>query len=266
MADKTEISWTDATFNPWWGCTAVSPGCDNCYAEAWDARWGGNHWGKDTQPRVMSDGNWKKPHQWNKKRPGIRVFCASMCDVFDKNAPTGQRERLWNTIRATPNLHWQLLTKRAPNIEKYLPEDWGNGYNNAWLGVTVENRKHGLPRINTLRKIPSSVRFLSIEPLLEDLGDIDLTSIDWVIVGGESGKNARVMQQEWALNVFTRCREQGVPFFFKQQGGTSSNKGGSDFFGRGEVKEWPILQPDRVGLLHHNGRRGVHAGSGKAGG
>lgn len=251
MADTTEISWTDHTFNPWWGCTKVAPGCDHCYAAEWDKRFGGKHWEKDTDPRTMSDANWKKPAQWNRKHPGTKVFCGSMCDVFDNNAPAGQRERLWDAIRATPNLHWQLLTKRAPNIIKSLPNDWMEyrlpmhggwlpNYKNVWLGVTVEDRRHGLKRLEILRDIPSAFRFLSIEPLLEHLGDIDLTGIDWVIVGGESGKNARPMRQEWVLDIFAQCREQNVPFFFKQQGGTTKDKGGSDFYGTGEMKEWPI--------------------------
>ncbi len=239
MADTTEISWTDHTFNPWWGCTKVAPGCDNCYAEAWDKRWGGNHWGKGTQLRIMSDANWKKPRQWNRKQPGTKVFCGSMCDVFDKNAPVGQRERLWDLIRETPDLHWQLLTKRAPNFEKYLPDDWGDGYENVWLGVTVENQKHGLPRIDILREIPAKVRFLSVEPLLENLGFFNLTGIHWVIAGGESGPNARPMYGEWLEMVRKNCNLENVPFFFKQWGGKDKDKGGCTIHQR-EVKEWPI--------------------------
>ena len=205
MATTTQISWTDHTFNPWWGCTKVSPGCDNCYAEILDKRFGGNHWEK-AAPRIMSDENWKKPHTWNKKYPDSKVFCGSMCDVFDKNAPEGQRDRLWETIHETPQLQWQLLTKRAPNIEKYLPSDWGNGYKNVWLGVTVEDHKHGLPRIDILRQIPAKTRFLSIEPLLEDIGEINLSGINWVIVGGESGKNARPIFFQWVDSIRKQCK------------------------------------------------------------
>jgi protein gp37 len=166
-----------------------------------------------------------------------RVFCASMCDVFDKNAPNGARDRLWTLIRETPNLDWQLLTKRAPNIEKYLPSDWGNGYPNVWLGVTVENRANGLPRVDILREIPSVVRFLSIEPLLEDLGEVDLQGLHWVIAGGESGPNARPMEASWMFSIRRQCADQGIPFFFKQWGGRRS-KGGCEIDGF-EVKEWP---------------------------
>lgn len=207
-----------------------------------DRRTGGNHWGPRATPRLTSTDNWRKPSRWQKEaeQTGKRrqVFCASMCDVFDKNAPEGARDRLWALIRETPMLDWQLLTKRAPNIEKYLPADWGNGYPNVWLGVTVENRPHGLPRIPILREIPSVVRFLSIEPLLEDLGEIDLAGIHWVIVGGESGPSPRPMEASWVLSIRRQCIEQKVPFFFKQWGGRSSDKGGCELNGM-EIKEWP---------------------------
>jgi len=246
MAEKTGIFWTDSTFNPWWGCSKVGPGCDHCYAETLDSNTGGDHWGADKTPRVMSKGNWRNPRIWNRdsylfeaaherKR---NVFSGSMCDVFDKNAPVGQRERLWTLIKETPNLNWQLLTKRAPNFKKYLPTDWGDGYDNVWLGVTVENKEHGLPRIEHLRKIKAKVRFLSIEPLLEDLGPINLDGIHWVIVGGESGAGFRPMNPEWVLNIKQQCDKAGVPFFFKQWGGLDDDAGGCDLNGF-ESKEWP---------------------------
>jgi len=241
MAEKTEIAWTDSTFNPWWGCSKVGPGCDHCYAEALDRRTGGDHWGPDKTPRVMSGDNWRKPVRWQRIAEASdtrrRVFCGSMCDWADKNAPAEQRDKLWELIRATPALDWQLLTKRAPNIAKCLPSDWGDGYENAWLGVTVENRKHGLPRIDDLRKVPAKVRFLSVEPLLEDLGEIDLTGIHWVIVGGESGHGARPMEAAWVENIKRQCEAAGVAFFFKQWGGRI-DKGGCLIDG-GEVKQWP---------------------------
>jgi len=239
MADKTEIAWTDSTFNPFWGCTKVAPGCDNCYAAALDKRTGGNNWG--TIPRTMSDENWRKPVRWQKKAEstGVRrkVFCGSMCDWCDNNALESERERLWQLIRDTPDLDWQLLTKRAPNIKKYLPVDWLGGYQNVWLGVTVENKKHGLRRLDVLRDIPARVRFLSIEPLIEHLGDLDLSGIHWVIVGGESGNQARPMDPVWVDSIQKQCKEQNVPFFFKQWGGRR-NKGGCLLSGH-EVKEWP---------------------------
>ncbi|MEW8253735.1 MAG: phage Gp37/Gp68 family protein [Candidatus Thiodiazotropha taylori] len=241
MAETTEIAWTDSTFNPWWGCTKVGPGCDHCYAEALDKRTGGSHWGLGTSPRILSADNWRKPHRWQRQaeKDGStrKVFCGSMCDWADKHAPEGQRDRLWQLIRQTSSLRWQLLTKRAPNIRKYLPDDWGNGYPNVWLGVTVENRKHGLRRLDVLREIPAKVRFLSIEPLLEDLGNIDLTGIHWVIVGGESGHHARPMNPEWVWRIKDQCWWQGIPFFFKQWGGRK-DKGGC-LIGGLEMKDWP---------------------------
>ncbi|MCK4706225.1 MAG: phage Gp37/Gp68 family protein [Gammaproteobacteria bacterium] len=242
MAETTNISWCDATFNPWWGCTKVGPGCDHCYAEVLDNRFKGGNWGKGSKPRAMSDNNWKTPYKLQKKavKEGhrLRVFCGSMCDVFDKNAPAGQRERLWQVIRETPDLDWLLLTKRAPNIKKYLPGDWGEGYSNVWLGVTVENIKHGYPRIDHLRKVPAVVRFLSCEPLLEDIGTPNLKGIGWLIVGGESGVNARPMKRFWFLGLQTLAVLDNIPFFFKQWGGTGKDNGGSLIDGV-EVKQWP---------------------------
>lgn len=252
----TTISWTGTpldsggiaggfTLNPWWGCEAIAPGCDRCYAEAFDRRTGGAHWGPGARPRPMSEAYWRNPGKWNAKaiREGtrLRVFAGSMCDVMDKHAPPGARDRLWAEIRATQALDWLLLTKRAPNIVRFLPSDWGTGYENVWLGVTVENRKHGLPRIEHLRKVPSRIRFLSIEPLLEDLGAIDLTGIHWVIVGGESGPGARPMEVDWVRSIRAQCDAAGVPFFYKQKGARSSSgdKGGCLLDGL-EVKAWPV--------------------------
>lgn len=224
------INWTDHTFNPWIGCSKVSPGCDNCYAEALDRRKLHDvvtHWGPGVPRKIMSDDYWQSPLQWNKRAAvggeRYRVFCASMADVFDKEAPAGQRERLWALVRQTPSLDWLLLTKRP--IPKYLPDDWGNGYPNVWLGCSVENRKHGLPRIDRLRKIPAAVRFLSIEPLLEDLGQIDLAGIHWVIIGGESGGGARPFDIEWAASVIEQCQQQNVPVWVKQLGRNPVNNG-----------------------------------------
>ena len=175
MGKDTNISWCDHTFSPWLNCTPVGPGCDNCYAERfWRLR--GLKPGQD-QPRLTtSDKYWKEPIKWNAEAAAAgerrKVFCGSLCDVFDNKAPAGIRSRLWSLINDTPQLDWLLLTKRAPNIERYLIErdlldgEWVK-QPNIWLGVTVENRKHGLPRIDILRNIPATVRFLSIEPLLE---------------------------------------------------------------------------------------------------
>jgi protein gp37 len=244
MAEETGIAWTDSTFNAWWGCVKVGPECDNCYAETLDHTVGGDHWGIHTKPRVMSSSNWRNPRLWNRDSEEFfakfnrnrRVFCGSMMDWADKNAPEGQRERLWTLIRETPNLTWQMLTKRAPNISKYIPLDWENGYENVWMGVSVGNKKHGFPRIDHLRKIPAKVRFLSIEPLLEDLGEINLEGIHWVIVGGESGICFRKMDMDWVMSIYVQCIKHNIPFFFKQSGGFDG--GTSDFFGE-IVQQFP---------------------------
>lgn len=276
MAEETEIAWTDSTFNPWWGCTKVGPGCDNCYANALDKRTGGDHWGAHTTPRTMSDENWKKPLRWNKQAATTgprKVFCASMCDVFDNNAPAGQRERLWDLIRQTPNLQWQLLTKRVGNIRKYLPADWGNGYSNVWLGITVVNQEEADRDIPKLLKIPARVRFLSMEPLLErvdlydvhwpeyhanfpendDISDarsvlhlVEGTRIHWVIVGGESGPGARPFALGWAKDIVRQCQAAKTPVFVKQLGTNPTNREGEpcphikDRKG-GDINEWPEM-------------------------
>lgn len=244
MADTTGISWTDHTMNFWWGCSApAGAGCDHCYAAQLDRRTGGKHFGIGTLPRLTKEQNRNKPFRWNRRAEaaGVRkkVFAGSMMDFFDKNAPAGAREALWATIKATPWLDWQILTKRPANIPKMLPPDWGAGYDNVWLGVTVENRRSGLRRLDQLRSIPAKVRFISAEPLLEDLGDLNLGGIHWVIVGGESGHGYRKMDPEWAANVIAQCRAQSVSVFFKQWGGTSPDAGGCLFMGE-EIKEWPL--------------------------
>jgi len=233
------------THNEWWGCSApAGAGCDHCYAAAIDRRTGGDHFGIGTAPRLTKEQNRNKPYRWNREAEatGVRakVFCGSMMDFFDKNAPAGARESLWGKIKSTTSLDWQLLTKRPSNIPGMLPSDWSNGYDNVWLGVTVENRRSGLRRLEQLRNIPAKVRFLSVEPLLEDLGEIDLTGIHWVIVGGESGGGYRAMEHAWAARVLAQCREQGVSAYFKQWGGTSSDAGGCVFNGA-EIKQWPLV-------------------------
>lgn len=243
MAEVTGISWTDHTHNEWWGCSSTAgAGCDKCYAAVLDRRTGGNYFGIGTSPRLTKEQNRNKPYRWNRDAEAagkrLRVFCGSMMDFFDKNAPEGAREALWAKIRETIHLDWQVLTKRTANIPRMLPVDWGTGYENVWLGATCEDRKSGLRRLEQLRDIPAKVRFLSVEPLLEDLGDINLSGIHWVIVGGESGGGFRVMEKAWADRVIAQCREQGVAVFFKQWGGTAGDAGGCLIDGH-EIKEWP---------------------------
>lgn len=233
MAENTAIEWCDHTFNPWVGCTKVSPACDHCYAEAQDNRWnGGAHWGPHAARRRTRPANWKKPRKWNAEaaKLGIRyrVFCASLADVFDnhRSITSGWHGDLWHLISETPNLDWLLLTKRPQNIMKMLPEsygmpEWGSGWPNVWIGTTAENRTEYQRRAAHLAAVPAMVRFLSCEPLLDDLGDMDLGRVgaaNWIIAGGESGPGARPSHPDWFRSVRDQCEAAGVPFFFKQWG------------------------------------------------
>jgi len=244
--EGTGISWTDNTFNGWIGCTKVSAGCAHCYAEIINKRCGQRNWGVGAVRRVTSEVNWQKPLKWDREAARtstrIKVFCSSMADVFDKEAPAAARERLFELIKATPNLDWQLLTKRPENLATLLPNDWGRGYENAWLGVTIENRRALTERIPLLRMTPAAVRFLSCEPLLEDLGLLELHGIHWVIVGGESGVGARSFEIEWATSIINQCRVQGVAVFVKQLGAKPHHAG------------------DPLTILSAHGTRDRHAG------
>lgn len=238
MVENSNIEWTHHTFNPWIGCTKVGPGCDHCYAEAWDARGMqgvGRRWGPHAPRTRTSASNWRSPTKWNKAAEGKRhrVFCASLADVFDNHASIlpEWRADLWALIRATPNLDWMLLTKRPGNIAKMLPPDWGRGYPNVWLGCTVVNQAEADRDIPKFLAVPAHVRFLSMEPLL---GPVDLVGaqaesgfkpwmngIHLVIVGGESGAHARVWPglADAARSLRDQCKAAGVAFFMKQMAG-----------------------------------------------
>ena len=241
IESTTNISWTDHTFNPWWGCTKIAPGCDNCYAAALDKRTGGDHWNVKTDPRISRKTNWSKIIKIHKEaevsKKRVRVFCGSMMDWCDNSIPVDStvRTELWDLIRNTPWIDWQLLTKRAGNIKKFLPGDWGGGYDNVWLGVTVEDNKYGLDRLHKLLEIPAKVRFLSCEPLLESLTvtyPLSLGGIHWVIIGGESGSGCRKMNKEWVYRLINQCNYAKVPVWFKQWGGNTKDKGGNLVRGR----------------------------------
>lgn len=220
MGKETGIAWCDSTFNAWWGCTKVDPLCDNCYAEAWDKRTGGKHWGEGAPRRTFGEKHWAEPRKWNAAAEKVgkrhRVFCSSMADVFDKDAPPGELDRLWALIRETPWLDWQLLTKRANRIAESLPHDWDQGYPNVWLGVSVGTVK-GLWRAKALADIPAEKRFISYEPALElvDFRPV-LIDFDWLICGAESGPHARPMPEEWARSARDQCQMVGCYFFLKQ--------------------------------------------------
>jgi protein gp37 len=223
MGADTKIQWTHHTFNPWWGCTEVSPACDHCYAKAFAHRLGMGLWGKGANRRFFGDKHWNEPLKWNrvalKAGERHRVFCASMADVFeDRDDLKPHRERLWNLIENTPSLDWLLLTKRPSNIARFTGHGFGPPMN-VWFGTTVEDRRNGIPRIDVLRKLPyQRIRFLSIEPLIEDLGDVDLRGIDWVILGGESGHGARPFEAAWVRKLIIQARSAGAAPFVKQFG------------------------------------------------
>jgi len=216
MSTKTSIEWTEQTWNPAVGCSKISPGCANCYAEAMARRlkaMGVKGYENGFQLTLIPE---RLDEPIKRRQPTI-YFVNSMSDLFHEQIPDSYLQQVLTVIRKTPQHTYQILTKRAERMAEFFQGQ--TIPNNVWLGVTVENRAHGLPRIDYLRKISSSVRFISAEPLLEDLGAVDLTGIHWVIVGGESGPKARPMKQEWVLNIKDQCENQGAAFFFKQWGG-----------------------------------------------
>lgn len=238
MAEKSKIEWTDHTFNPWWGCTKVSAGCKHCYAEALSNRWKRAEWGVNGVRVRTSEANWREPLVWNRKAAAAgrreRVFCASMADVFEVRESHAQcdelqawREDLFDLITETESLCWLLLTKRPQNILNTMRWWARQGgmemveglLKRVWVGTSVENQAVADERIAHLLDVPAGVRFLSVEPLL---GAVDLElylhGIDWVIVGGESGHNARPMHPDWVRAIRDQCIAAGVPFFFKQWG------------------------------------------------
>ncbi|MDP3457704.1 MAG: phage Gp37/Gp68 family protein [Hyphomonas sp.] len=280
MAEETRIEWADHTFNPWIGCTKVSPACDHCYAEAQASRywkteglWSGNR-------KRTSANNWRQPLKWNRDAAAFRekhgrapmVFCASLADVFDNQVPEDWRRDLWALIDATPRLTWLLLTKRPQNIRKMLPQDWmapsEQGWHNVWFGTTVENQAEADRRIPALLSVPAAKRFLSCEPLL---GPVDLTAIrrtqaecfmrpldgrfnriDWVIAGGESGREARPSHPDWFRSLRDQCAAAGVPFLFKQWGEWREAETGDSFdTGSGRAGKPPAFIVDPVdGTVH----------------
>lgn len=233
MAQRSAIEWTDATWNPVRGCTKVSPGCAHCYAETFAERWRGipgHPYEQGFELRLVED-KLAEPLLWTRSH---RIFVNSMSDLFQDGVPDDYVARVFGVMELADWHIYQVLTKRAARmrdlVTRRLPQVSAQAH--IWLGVSVENRKHGLPRILELRDTPAAVRFLSIEPLLEDLGELDLTGIHWVIVGGESGPGAREMKPEWVLSIREQCFQAKVPFFFKQWGGVRKSKNGRELEGR----------------------------------
>ena len=240
MGDVTAIEWCDHTFNPWIGCTKVSPACDHCYAEdMMDRRYGRARWGAGEDRVLTSKGNWAKPRKWNRdaEANGTRpfVFCSSLADVFDNEVDPAWRARLFELIRETPNLVWLLLTKRVGNAVKMMHEAGGMLPNIAF-GATMANQEEydrDAPKLDRLKVVSYTApmfTFGSFEPLLGPIR-LDASAPDWIIVGGESGKNARPMNLQWARDLQTDAETYGKVFNFKQVGGRSADKGGHELDG-----------------------------------
>lgn len=242
----TKIEWTDETWNPVTGCVKISPGCKHCYAEKFAERFrdvvmpNGKlhvfHGGFDPTlrpTRVLQPLSWKTPRM---------VFVNSMSDLFGEFVPDAFLASVFDVMRATPQHTYQVLTKRADRLERWTQQaPWLAQARHIWLGVSVEDRKYGVPRIDDLRRAVAATRFLSIEPLLEDVGELNLRAVDWVIVGGESGPRARPMKPAWVRSVRDQCARDGVAFFFKQWGGIQKHRTGRMLDGR----TWDQFPPAR---------------------
>lgn len=232
MSANSTIEWTDATWNPVRGCTKISPGCKHCYAETFAERFRGvpghayeHGFDLHLAPHKLLD-----PVRLPKPK---RIFVNSMSDLFQAGVPEKYIELVAEVMTATPWHTYQVLTKRSDRMQKLLSgrlRRFANYPHILW-GVSVENRRHGVPRIQHFQNTPVEKRFLSIEPLLEDIGHIDLRHIDWVIVGGESGAGARPVREEWVLSIHEQCRAARVPFFFKQWGGVQKSRHGRQLLG-----------------------------------
>ncbi|NOS98781.1 MAG: phage Gp37/Gp68 family protein [Methylotenera sp.] len=216
MATTSKIEWTEQTWNPTTGCTKISPGCAHCYAETMAHRlqaMGTKGYENAFQLRLIPE---RLDDPLKRKKPTI-YFVNSMSDVFHEGVPFDYIDMIFATIAKTPHHTYQILTKRADRMAEYFASR--DVPQNAWLGVSVEDKKYGVPRIDYLRTVNAHIRFLSVEPLLDDVGELNLKDIHWVIVGGESGPKARPMKPEWAESIRDQCEEAGVAFFFKQWGG-----------------------------------------------
>lgn len=275
----TTIEWADYSFNPWIGCTKVSPACDNCYAAvSTPAKALGVEWGAGQPRRRTAVSNWAQPYTWNRKaaKAGMRrrVFCASLADVFDAEVPDDWRHHLFNVIAETPHLDWLLLTKRPNLMLKFMRDVRREVPPNIWAGATVENQAMAEQRIPLLLQVPAAKRFLSCEPLLGpvDLGcipfpaswprDIDggaegidalrhaRARLDWIIAGGESGPGARPSHPDWFRSLRAQCAAAGVPYFFKQWGDWAPQVGAVD--------GWAIDDNPEISRFEHRDWEGDH--------
>ncbi len=233
MSERSRIEWTEATWNPVRGCTKISPGCKHCYAETFAERFRGvpgHPYEQGFDLRLLPD-KLGEPLRWRKPK---MVFVNSMSDLFHEAIPD---EFIVAAVQVMIAANWhtyQVLTKRSERLLELLNSTlrFAAQHTHIWWGVSVENKKHGIPRIANLQAASVPVRFLSIEPLLEDLGIVDISNIQWVILGGESGAGARPMQEEWAISIRNQCQRINIPFFFKQWGGVRKANNGRRLEGR----------------------------------
>jgi protein gp37 len=233
MAIESSIEWTDATWNPVRGCTKISPGCKHCYAETFAERFRGvkgHPYEQGFDPRLVPE-KLAEPLRWRQPK---MIFVNSMSDLFHDFVPDDYIVAV-ATVMAKANWHtYQVLTKRSERLRNLLNSKlrFAAQQPHIWWGVSVEDKKYGVPRIADLQEASAAIRFLSVEPLLEDVGELDLRGIDWMIVGGESGAGARPMKEEWVLSLRNQCRKSKVAFFFKQWGGVRKAKTGRHLQGR----------------------------------
>jgi protein gp37 len=253
MSDHSKIEWTDATWNPVRGCKKISPGCAHCYAETFAERFRGvpgHPYELGFDVRLVPD-KLSQPLTWHRPR---MIFVNSMSDLFQDDVPD---DYITAVVEVMTRANWhlfQVLTKRSRRMRDLLRTSLkqASKCRHIWWGVSVENKKHGLPRIEHLQESPAHTRFLSIEPLLEDLGKFSLSGISWVIVGGESGRGARPMEEPWVLSVREQCKRHKVPFFFKQWGGVNKSEAGRELQGRlyDEMPKLPLVSVSRDFRLH----------------
>ena len=250
MSAKSEIEWTDATWNPVRGCTKISPGCAHCYAETFAERFRGvpgHPYERGFDLRLVPE-KLLEPIRWLQSR---MIFVNSMSDLFHEDVPDDYIEAVASVMQRANWHTYQVLTKRSARLRNLLRTKLKAAAKapHIWWGVSVENRRVGLPRVRDLQQATARMRFLSVEPLLEDLGRLPLSGLNWVIVGGESGAGARPLQKDWVVSIQRQCRIASVPFFFKQWGGVRKAETGRNLFGR-TYDEFPSIirssPPDRL--------------------
>jgi protein gp37 len=265
MSDHSKIEWTDATWNPLRGCTKISPGCKHCYAETFAERFRGvkgHPYEQGFDLRLVPE-KLAEPFHWSGPRT---VFVNSMSDLFQPDVPDAYIEDVVRVMEAANWHTYQVLTKRSERLRDLLSTKlrFAANQRHIWWGVSVEDKKYGLPRVEHLRQASAAVKFLSIEPLLEDLGHFDISGLDWAIIGGESGHGARSMQEEWVDKILKLCRREEVAFFFKQWGGVHKSTTGRKLHGRtyDEMPERIVAampeKKDRIEMARYQALKASH--------